>query len=182
MEWVKAGLAFVKEQSGPVSFATLAVAAAVIWTPFGRSLVRLEWLPYVNGIFLVATVASLAQIFRVMASPFRRRRRRQQMLNTISGLSAEAKAVLGAFMHEDVIRVDAREATIDVLNRLGFIHRPRTSQAFFVFDFTLDPLVRKLLAEHPEVLEGAAQQIEIERFSRDENPMHQLADRILRRR
>ncbi len=90
--------------------------------------------------------------------------------------------MLVGFLQGDVIRVDAREASIDLLTRLGFIHHASVSQAFFVFDFTLDPLVRKLLTEQPEVLEGAAREVQIEVFSRDESPVHQLANRILRRR
>ncbi len=63
VECAYSSLAFVRRKT-PVSFATMAVAAAVIWTPFGASLVTSEWLPYAKGAFLVAAISSLAQIFR----------------------------------------------------------------------------------------------------------------------
>ena len=90
--------------------------------------------------------------------------------------------MLVEFLHADVIRLDSREASIDLLARCGFIHRPATSQAFFVFDFTLAPATRKLLSEHPDVLGGAADEIQIEPYSRDGDTLRQLADRLSQRR
>lgn len=168
-EWSTA-VSFVRRQSGPAALAMAVVAGVYVLVPRVGALGPPEWRPYMLGAFLLSSVVALMRGIDWTATQvtiaFKHKREREKLLSLIRNLSPEAKGLLKRLLSEETLVMDMRNASVGVLSAMELTFRPNLSYPGTSFSYTLQPDTRRLLNEHPEVLDGAVTEADGRRTSR----------------
>lgn len=149
----------VRKESGPAALGIAAMAGVYLFLPAVAAIGPAEWRPYGLLVFLIASSVAVARgidatLARVKARA-KVRNERRRLFRLIRHLPPEAKGLVRLLMNEEALRLDARDATVSLVQAMDLTHRSSVSYEGFWFDFTLQPDARWLLSENLDLLDGA---------------------------
>jgi hypothetical protein len=155
MEWLGTAWAFVRKGSAALAVSLMTVSASAIWVGKVAAVVPAEWRPRLMMAFLASTVLALshvAEFLRTWACNIWDHRRH---IRNIRELPPDAKSLLALLYQEQTLRLDCREALVDMLHSARILYQAPVSHGGTFFDYTLQPWARVALGKRPDLLAGA---------------------------
>jgi hypothetical protein len=164
MEWLGGVISAIKNAGPLLYFAAFIASAALLFLPdnfivqLGLDQFRQTYRSQA-GIVFIASGSLLAAYFlfavwRVALSPWHNMRLRRSVYQKLTELTDAEKAFLGPFIiaDENTVFASINDGIAGGLQAKGLIYRSSNISHGFDWPYNLQPITRRVLKEHPELL------------------------------